>query len=71
MRAQLGFEVEYNSPHLLKPEQWTISPDCVFDASLVPETCADRFVDLKGLTQQVYGESHYLTMGSGLISLVR
>jgi len=26
-----------------------ISPDCVFDASLVPETCLDRFVDLKGL----------------------
>jgi hypothetical protein len=23
--------------------------DCVFDASLVPETCPDRFVDLKGL----------------------
>jgi hypothetical protein len=24
-------------------------PDCVFDASLVPETCLDRFVDSKGL----------------------
>jgi hypothetical protein len=23
--------------------------DCVFDASLVPETCPDRFVDLKEL----------------------
>jgi len=22
-----------------------ISPDCVFDATLVPETCPDRFVD--------------------------
>ena len=27
----------------------TISPDCVFDASLVPETCSDRLVDSKGL----------------------
>src|ERR1700674_3049089 len=26
-----------------------ISSDCVFDTSLVPETCPDRFVDLKGL----------------------
>jgi hypothetical protein len=25
----------------------------------VPETCLDRFVDLKGLTQQVSGESDY------------
>src|SRR6267154_6854690 len=32
-----------------------ISFDCVFDASLVPETCLDRFVDLKGHTQQVSG----------------
>ena len=23
-----------------------ISPDCVFDASLVPETCLDRFIAL-------------------------
>jgi len=37
--------------------QLPISPDCVFDASLVPETCLDRFGDLKGLTQQVSGES--------------
>ncbi len=27
-----------------------ISSDCVFDASLVPETCLNRFADLKGLT---------------------
>jgi hypothetical protein len=30
--------------------QVLISPDCVFDASLVRETCLDTFVDLKGLT---------------------
>jgi hypothetical protein len=36
-----------------------VSPDCVFDASLVPETCLGRFVDLKGLTQQVSGERVY------------
>jgi hypothetical protein len=39
--------------------QLLVSPNCVFDASLVPETCLDRFVDLKGFTQQVYGESRY------------
>jgi DNA-binding transcriptional ArsR family regulator len=38
-----------------------ISPDSVFDASLVPETCLDRFVDMKGLTQQVSGESLFRT----------
>jgi hypothetical protein len=32
-----------------------VSPDCVFDASLVPGTCLDRFVDLKGFIQQVPG----------------
>src|SRR6266853_1592969 len=26
-----------------------LSPDCVFDASLVPGTCLGRFLDLKGL----------------------
>jgi hypothetical protein len=36
-----------------------VSPDCVFDASLVPETCRDRFVDLKGFIKQVSGESDY------------
>src|SRR5260221_10415828 len=29
--------------------QLPISPDCVFDASLVPGTCPGRFLDLKGL----------------------
>jgi hypothetical protein len=29
--------------------QVPISPDCVFDASLVPETCLERFCDFKGL----------------------
>ena len=38
--------------------QLPVSPDCVFNASLVPETCRDRFVDLKGLIKQVSGESH-------------
>src|SRR5258708_25477466 len=33
-----------------------ISPDCVFDASLVPGTCLRRFVDFKGFIQQVPGE---------------
>jgi len=51
--------------------QVPISPDCVFDASLMPETCLDRFVDLKGFTQQVYGESHNRTLRIGPISLLR
>jgi hypothetical protein len=29
--------------------QLLINLDCVFDASLEPETCLDRFVDWKGL----------------------
>jgi hypothetical protein len=29
--------------------QLPISPDCVFDASLVPGTCLERFSDFKGL----------------------
>jgi hypothetical protein len=29
--------------------QVPVSPDCVFDASLVPGTCLGRFLDLKGL----------------------
>ena len=29
--------------------QVPISPNCVFDASLVPGTCPARFLDLKGL----------------------
>jgi len=29
--------------------QVLISPDCVFDASLVPETCPGRLFDLNGL----------------------
>src|SRR5260370_41170989 len=46
------------SSQLISPDpQVLVSPDCVVDASLVPETCLDRFVDLKGLTQQVSGES--------------
>src|SRR5260221_13594693 len=32
-----------------EPRQVPISPDCVFDASLVPGTCPGRFLDLKGL----------------------
>jgi hypothetical protein len=32
--------------------QLLVSPDCVFDASLVPETCLDRFGDFKGLTNK-------------------
>jgi uncharacterized membrane protein len=36
--------------------QLLISPDSVFDASLVPGTCLHRFVDLKGFIQQVPGE---------------
>jgi hypothetical protein len=33
-----------------------VSPDGVFDASLVPETCRDQFVDSKELIKQVSGE---------------
>jgi hypothetical protein len=43
-------------------ETWAkflVSPDCVFDASLVPGTCLGRFIDLKGFIQQVPGESDY------------
>src|ERR1700680_4439703 len=42
-----------------------ISPDCVFDASLVPETCLERFVDSKELINQVSGESHYRIAANG------
>src|SRR5258708_10636268 len=35
--------------HLRLGYQLLISPDCVFDASLVPGTCPGRFLDLKGL----------------------
>src|SRR6266404_6054432 len=34
---------------MVQPEFLAISPDCVFDASLVPGTCPRRFLDLKGL----------------------
>src|SRR5258707_9606345 len=34
---------------MVQPEFLAISPDCVFDASLVPGTCPGRFLDLKGL----------------------
>jgi len=30
-------------------DQLLVSPDCVFDASLVPGTCLRRFLDLEGL----------------------
>jgi hypothetical protein len=36
--------------------QLLISPDCVFDASLVPETWRDWFVDSTGVMSQVSGE---------------
>src|SRR2546427_8106375 len=38
-----------NVPARICPLPLLISPDCVFDASLVPETCRDRFVDSKEL----------------------
>jgi hypothetical protein len=34
---------------ILRGDQLLISIDCVFHASLVPETCPARFLDLKGL----------------------
>jgi len=34
---------------ILSHSQLPISPNCVFDASLVPGTCPARFLDLKGL----------------------
>ena len=39
-----------------------ISPNCVFDASLVPGTCLGRFLDLKGLINK-FLESRLLGMG--------
>jgi hypothetical protein len=47
--------------------QLPISPDCVFDASLVPGTCLHRFVDLKGFTQQVPVESRVYQEPSTMI----
>ena len=47
---------------LMRRSQVLISADCVFDASLVPGTCLHRFVDLKGFSQQVPGESGYRTL---------
>jgi hypothetical protein len=35
------------------------SSDCVFDASLVPETWQDSFIDSTGVMSQVPGESRY------------
>src|SRR5580704_14348858 len=40
----------------MRGSQVPISPDCVFDASLVPQTCPDRFVDSRELVRQIYGE---------------
>ena len=39
----------YDTQSTLAVGQLPISPDCVFDASLVPGTCPGRFLDLKGL----------------------
>ena len=33
--------------------QFLMSPNCVFDASLVPGTCLERLFDLKGLINKV------------------
>ena len=37
-----------------------VSPNCVFDASLVPETWRDSFLDFKGVMSQVPGEPYPL-----------
>jgi len=42
--------------------KFLVSSDCVFDASLVPETCPDRLVDLKGLINK-FMESRVVSMG--------
>jgi hypothetical protein len=42
-----------------------ISPNRVFDASLVPETWRSWFVDSTGVISQVSGESHYPTVPLG------
>jgi hypothetical protein len=39
-----------------------ISTDCVFDASLVPETCPGRFLDLKGLINRFLESASILTL---------
>ena len=51
----------------LEEAELLISLDCVFDASLVPETCPNRFVDSRELTRQVSGESDYLTSALGAL----
>jgi hypothetical protein len=51
------------------PRQVLISPNRVFDASLVPKTCLDSFVDLKGLIKQVSGESRSRTLARPEIPL--
>jgi hypothetical protein len=43
--ALLGFVSKLSKTHLSPQCQCPISPDRVFDASLVPETCPSRFVD--------------------------
>src|SRR6266849_10412524 len=54
-------------------QAFLVSPDCVFDASLVPETCRERFVDFTGLTKQVSGEqlTHVCDAGRWCQKLVR
>src|SRR5208282_6380931 len=48
-----------------------ISPDCVFDASLVPETCPNGFADSRRLTNK-FPESRVTgNIVFGTISLVR
>jgi hypothetical protein len=37
--------------------QLVVNPDCVFDASRVPETCPERFVDSKELINKFPEES--------------
>jgi hypothetical protein len=46
-----------------RPKRVPISPNCVFDASLVPETWRDWLVDSTGVMSQVPGESRNRIFG--------
>jgi hypothetical protein len=56
-----------HAPELREYEQLLISIDCVFDASLVPETCLRRFLDLKGLIDKFLESRVIGNLGTGSI----
>ena len=56
IRTTLGFSPHVHSSRSLH-RQCPISPDCVFDASLVPGTCPGLLLDLNGLIKKFLEES--------------